>query len=123
MEFRQQQPIYLQIADYVCEQILCKVWNDNDKIRSIRELAVDVAVNPNTVSRAYEYLEEQEVIYKQRGIGYFVSNDAYKKIIHLKKNNFLRNELPILCKTLQLLNIDFDELQSLYIRELKNKNK
>lgn len=114
MEFKPQQPIYLQIADYVCEQILCKIWQDSDKISSIRELAVDVAVNPNTVARAYEYLEEQEIIYKQRGIGYFVNNNAHKKIIRLKKDTFLRNELPILFKTLQLLNIDFEELKILY---------
>jgi GntR family transcriptional regulator len=114
VEFKQQQAIYLQIADYICEKILNKEWLVDEKILSIRELAIDVAVNPNTVVRAYDYLEEQGIIYKQRGIGYFVAKDAIVKIIHLKKEYFFREDLPWLFKSMRLLGISFEELQAMY---------
>ena len=53
------QAIYLQIADYVCEKVLLKEWLAEDKIPSVRELAVQLEVNPNTVARTYEFLKQQ----------------------------------------------------------------
>ena len=76
MEFREPQAIYLQIAEYVCEKILLKIWTTDQKIPSVRELAVDLEVNPNTVMRAYEFLQNREIIYNKRGIGFFIKNDA-----------------------------------------------
>lgn len=115
MEFQDKQAIYLQIADYICEKILRKVWNDNDKIPSVRELAVNIEVNPNTVIRAYTFLEDQAIIFKQRGVGYFISQDAYNKTLRLKKEVFLKQDLPFLFNALELLKIDFSELQSLLV--------
>lgn len=114
MQFKQQHSIYLQIADYICERILYQEWRENEKISSIRELAVDVAVNPNTVARSYEYLEAQGIIYTQRGLGYFVNTGAIKKVISLKKERFLQEELPIFFKTMQLLRINLSEVQELH---------
>ena len=68
MEFKAQRAIYLQIADHVCEKILKKILQENDRIPSVREFAVSIEVNPNTIVRTYAYLEEQGIIYKQRGI-------------------------------------------------------
>lgn len=114
MEFRSKQAIYLQIADYMCEQIIRKIWHANDKIPSIRDLAVMVEVNPNTVVRTYTYLEEQGIIFKERGLGYYVAPDGYDKASALKKKLFMQDYLPELFKNLTLLNIDWSELQSLY---------
>ncbi|MCK4608103.1 MAG: GntR family transcriptional regulator [Gammaproteobacteria bacterium] len=113
MEFRQQRAIYLQIADYVCEKVLQKEWLVQNKIPSVRELAVELEVNPNTIVRTYGYLESQDVIVKQRGIGYFVVEDGYDKVLQLKKMRFLQQEMPLFIKTMRLLNIDFDELRSM----------
>ena len=70
MEFTQPQAIYLQIGDYICENILRRSWHGGDRIPSIRELAMDVQVNPNTVTRTYAYLQDQGIIFNRRGIGY-----------------------------------------------------
>lgn len=59
MEFKENPAIYIQIAEYVCEQILLKKWKLSDKSISIRELAVQIEVNPNTVQRAYDLLQQQ----------------------------------------------------------------
>jgi GntR family transcriptional regulator len=114
MEFHQRHAIYLQIADYLCEQILRKILLANAKIPSIRELAIMVEVNPNTVVRAYNYLEEQGIIYKERGLGYFVAKDGYIKALTLKKELFLREHLPEVFKNLTLLNMRFSDLQDFY---------
>jgi DNA-binding transcriptional regulator YhcF (GntR family) len=71
MEFRDNPAIYIQIAEYVCEQILLKKWKLDDKIISIRELAVTIEVNPNTVQRAYDFLQQKNIITNKRGIGLF----------------------------------------------------
>ncbi|HEV3326742.1 MAG TPA: GntR family transcriptional regulator, partial [Puia sp.] len=75
MQFRESQAIYLQIADYVCERILLKEWPPGDRVPSVRELAVLLEVNPNTVMRTYEFLQQQAILFNQRGIGFFAALD------------------------------------------------
>lgn len=114
MEFKESQAIYLQIADHVCEQILLDKWKTEDRIPSVRELAVQLEVNPNTVMRTCEYLQQYEIIYNKRGIGYFVAPNAAKKIKLLKKERFLANELPQFFRNIYLLDIELDELKTHY---------
>src|ERR1700722_11919017 len=94
MDFQSKKTIYLQIADFVCEQILLNTWKKNEKIPSVRELAVSLEVNPNTVMRTYAFLEEKDIIQMQRGIGYFVTEKARKNILDFKKDEFLSKDLP-----------------------------
>ncbi|MFC0184382.1 DNA-binding transcriptional regulator YhcF, GntR family [Pseudarcicella hirudinis] len=110
MEFRDSQAIYLQIADLVCENILLGKWKANDKILSIRDLAVELEVNPNTVMRSYEHLQGKGIIFQKRGIGYFASEDSTEKIVAVRRDEFLANELPVLFRNLYLLKIDIPEL-------------
>ena len=114
MEFQKKDAIYLQIANLMCERILFKEWPANNRIPSVRELAVNLEVNPNTVMRAYAFLQERGIIFNKRGIGYFVSSDGMQITRKLFRSNFVRNELPQLCRTLKLLDMDFEEFYSLY---------
>ena len=111
MQFRESQAIYLQIADFVCEKILLKDWKIDERIPSVRELAVQLEVNPNTVMRTYEFLQQQDIIYNQRGIGYFVSASAIKNAQLYRKNEFLQKDLPQLFRNMFLLGMDPDELK------------
>lgn len=108
------QAIYLQIVDYVCEKILLKEWKPEDKIPSVRELAINVEVNPNTVMRAYEFLKQQDIIYDKRGIGYFISAAAVKNATTFRKNEFTEKELPALFRILFMLGIEPEELAPQY---------
>lgn len=117
MEFKERQAIYLQIGDYICENILRKQWLEGDKIPSIREMAVSIEVNPNTVMRTYNYLQELGIIHNKRGIGYFVAENSYKKTLGLKKENFINRELPQFFKTMGLLQITFNDLRELYKKD------
>ena len=76
MEFDQHKPIYLQIADAICERILTGQWPEGDRIPSVRECGVSLEVNPNTVARSYDELSTEGIIHNKRGIGYFVSPGA-----------------------------------------------
>lgn len=114
MEFKSKKAIYLQIADYVCETILKKEWIEDQKIQSIREIAMMLEVNPNTVTRTYSYLEEQGIIKMQRGVGYFVTKNAVKIILELKKQEFFNEDLPTLFRMMQLMDISIEEITKIY---------
>lgn len=114
MEFRENQAIYLQIADLFCESILLKKWKADEKVPSIREIAVEVEVNPNTAMRTYTYLQDKGIIYNKRGIGFFISEDGYNKSLELKKEKFYNQELPLFFKTIELLGITIEEIGKLY---------
>jgi DNA-binding transcriptional regulator YhcF (GntR family) len=123
MDFRQNQPIYLQIAEYVCEQILLGKWKLGDKILSIRDIAVEMEVNPNTVQRAYDFLQQQGIITNKRGVGYFTEEDAMKKILAFRREQFMENELPVFLRNLYLLKIDMKDLKIQYDLFVKNNFK
>jgi len=120
MEFREPQAIYLQIAEYVCEKILLKIWTTDQKIPSVRELAVDLEVNPNTVMRAYEFLQNREIIYNKRGIGFFIKNDAMSNVLAFRKQEFTEKELPVFLKNIHLLNLDMQDINNYYEQFIKN---
>ena len=111
MQFRESQAIYLQIADYVCEKILLKEWKPDERIPSVRELAVQLEVNPNTVMRTFDFLQQQEIIYNQRGIGYFVAGAAYKNSLQYRKEAFSEKDLPNIFRNMYLLGMELDELK------------
>lgn len=123
MDFRQNQPIYLQIAEYVCEQILLKKWKLGDKIISIRDIAVEMEVNPNTVQRAYDFLQQRNIITNRRGIGYFTEEDAMERILEFRKEQFMDHELPQFLRTLYLLKIDLKEVKTKYDQFVKENFK
>ncbi len=111
MNFNKEKAIFIQIADFLVEDILEGKWEIESRIPSVRDMAVSVEVNPNTVLRAYTYLQDLQVIFNRRGKGYFVSQAAIEKILDLKREEFIQNDLPKLKRTMTLLSIDFDELK------------
>lgn len=121
MEFKDTRAIYIQIADYICEQILAGRWNENDRIPSIRELGVALEVNPNTVVRTYEFLQGKEIIFNKRGVGYFVDASAKAKIIDYRKKQFLDEDLPLVFKNMKLIGMSLQEVEKEYDK-LKTKN-
>ena len=117
MEFNNNQAIYLQIADMLCEKILLYSLKQDERIPSVRELAVQLEVNPNTVMRTYDFLQGLNIITTKRGVGYFVAADGIAKATDYRKSAFLQKELPQLFKTAVLLNISFDELKKEYLNQ------
>ncbi|MBT8233344.1 MAG: GntR family transcriptional regulator [Saprospiraceae bacterium] len=114
MEFKKNQTIYMQIADFICENIMSQNWPEGEKIASVREFAARVEVNPNTVMRTYSHLQDEGIIFNKRGIGFFVQDGASEKITNMQKQDFINNILPDFFKKMKVLKIEFSELKELY---------
>lgn len=119
MEFNSNKSIYFQIADLICENILLEKYKEGERLVSVREMAADLEVNPNTVMRAYSFLQDEEVIFNKRGIGYFISDEGKELVLGLKKESFIKDVLPGVFKECSLYGIDADMLNELYSNSLK----
>ena len=125
MEFRENEAIYLQIADFVSNNMLLRKWQTDEKIPSVRDLAIELQVNLNTVMHAYEFLETQGVIYNKRGIGFFIDSKGFDKVMSLRKEKFLKQDLPQLFSNMFLLEIPAADILSRFeqFREKASKAK
>lgn len=74
-EFNDKTPIYLQIMDIIKMKIVTGKLKSNDKLPSVREMATNLNVNPNTLQRSYQELERLGIVYTQRGTGTFVGEE------------------------------------------------
>jgi DNA-binding transcriptional regulator YhcF (GntR family) len=111
MEFNQPKGIFQQIADQMRDRILDGEWSAGERIPSVRDLAVSVGVNPNTVNKSYQALLDRQIIENQRGLGYFVAPDAKQRILEEVKQEFVRNELPRVFRTMRLLGMKLADLE------------
>lgn len=114
MDFNENKAIYLQIGDLLCEQILTGHWPPEEKVPSVREMGMTLQVNPNTVLRTYDFLQQKDIIFNKRGIGYFVEKNAVKKILEYRREDFFENTLPGFLKTITLLQIPIEEITESY---------
>ena len=120
MEFNNNQPIFVQIANLICRRVLNGTYKPDNRIPSVRELGVETEVNPNTVMRSYERLQNVGVIYNKRGIGYFISPDAPENIQKQRYAAFMQEELPVIFREMQLLGININDLTNSYKDYLSN---
>ena len=114
MNYNPNQSIFVQIAERICDRVLSGDYQADARIPSVRELAVEMEVNPNTVMRSYERLQANGIIYNKRGIGYFISPDAEKEIRRMRHNQFVEEVLPSVFKEMHLLGVDLEELANAY---------
>jgi GntR family transcriptional regulator len=114
VNFKPNYSIYLQVADFVCEKVLTGVWRDGDKLPAVKDLAVVTAVNPNTVIKALTWLQDNEILSTQRGVGYFLTEGAASRTLALKRREFIEEDLPDVFASMQLLGVDLAELEVLY---------
>ena len=123
MEFKESRPIYLQITDRICDDILMGQYAENARIPSVREYASLVEVNANTMMRAYDYLQNQGIIYNKRGIGYFVADGARTAILSLRRQVFLHETLEEFFRQVQTLGIPMEEIVRMYNEYCDKNNK
>ena len=84
MDFKDNLPIYIQIMNYIKKEMVIKRIKEGEKLPSVRELSTTLTVNPNTIQRAYAELERESLVFTQRGMGTFATEDI-EKIKSLKK--------------------------------------
>ncbi len=114
MDFTTNKPIYQHIYDIVTERIILGQLREGDRVPSVRELAVELQVNPNTVMRAYDALCAGGIITSSRGIGYFVSEGAAERALAESRREFIEGEMVTLFRRMTTLGISAEELSTLY---------
>lgn len=74
-QFQSDKPIYLQVVDQLIQEIVSGMKQAGEKLPSVRELAVEKGVNPNTIQRVYRELDQRHITITKRGQGTFVTED------------------------------------------------
>jgi GntR family transcriptional regulator len=123
MNFKESRAIYLQIADRICDDILSFRFKEEERIPSVREYAAIVEVNANTVMRSYDYLQQLNIIFNKRGIGYFVSPGAVLLIRKVRKEAFLCEEVSEFFRQLYILEIPMERIVDLYKKFIEKQQK
>ena len=121
MHYKPNYSIYLQVADYMCEKILTESWKNSEKIPSLRELSMETSVNPNTVVKSLNWLQDHGILQTRRGIGYFLTDTALEKTVELKRNQFIREDLPEVFTNMKLLNVGMEEFRELFEQQRKQR--
>jgi GntR family transcriptional regulator len=106
MEFNHHQSIYVQIAALMEAEIASGRWMEEGRIPSVRDLGMQLEVNPNTVMRSYEMAQEEGLIYNKRGLGYFVKRGAQSLVLEKRKKIFSETEIPAFAEKIRQLGLD-----------------
>ncbi len=110
-EFDNRLPIYVQLVDRLEQAIVSGAFAPGEKVDSVRELASQAGVNPNTMQRALAELEQEGLIYAQRTAGRFVTDD--KELIVRMRNRIANDQIKRLFETLLELGYSQEELKRL----------
>lgn len=121
MNFSNDKAIYLQIADRLADEILSGTYQAEERIPSVRDYAVLLQVNTNTAVKSFELLAAEGVIYNKRGLGYFVSADARRRIRTSRRNDFLRSWLPEMFRHMDMLGIGIDDVREQWDKHCREK--
>ena len=106
IDYRDSRPIYEQVAEKFKLLILKGVLTKDEKMPSVRTLAMELSINPNTIQRAYGQLEDQGYIYTVKGRGNFVS-DRTELLSEYKEE--IRSQLQEVCKLAASIGMDKEE--------------
>lgn len=114
-------PIYVRLADQICDRILLEEYRPLERIPSVREYAVTQQVNPATAARAFEILERQGVIFNKRGLGFFVAESAVDIIRKIRLDTMLGEESELFFSRLAVLEVSPDQLKDMYAKYLSQR--
>ena len=108
--------IYIQIAEIIENDILTRNLIEEEQAPSTNEFAKVYNINPSTARKGLNLLVDEEILYKKRGIGMFVTKEARKKILKKRQDKFFKEKLPNVIKEAERLEIDRKEIIS-YIED------
>lgn len=115
IDYKDTRPIYEQVVERFKTLILKGVMQPDEQMPSVRNLAMELSINPNTIQKAYAELERQDFIYMVKGRGSFVSGDG--KLVETRKRECLDEILRLVREVLELgmtkmeLTLEIEKLQ------------
>ena len=104
------QPIYRQLRDRVVAMILEDSLKEGDPLPSVRSVAAEYQINPLTVLKGYQSLVDEDLVEKRRGLGMFVKEGARRNLMKNEREQFLKNEWPLILQRIQRLGLELQEL-------------
>ena len=113
-------PIYLQIEDLIKTNIIAGVYQPGEKLPSVRDLAAEAAVNPNTMQKALTELELSGLVYTQRTSGRFITEDV-SKMTELKEQ-LAREQIQLFLKNMEQLGLTKEDIRRLLEKEWKEES-
>lgn len=108
IDYKDRRPIYEQIVERFTELILKGVLEVDSQLPSVRNLAMDLSINPNTIQKAYQELERQGFIYSIKGRGSFIANND--NLIELRKKEIINDIKELVIKGIEI-GIDIDDMK------------
>ena len=112
-------PIYLQIEDLIKTNIIAGVYQPGQKLPSVRDLAAEASVNPNTMQKALTELERSGLVYTQRTSGRFITQDI-SKMTELKEQ-LAREQIQLFLKNMEQLGLSRDDIRRLLEKEWREE--
>lgn len=110
-------PIYLQLMERIQQDIIAGVYKPGDKLPSVRDLALDAAVNPNTMQKALSELERSGLVYSQRTSGRFITED--EDMLRNMKLELASEHIHLFLEKMELLGFEKEETLQLIQKALK----
>lgn len=117
--FDNERPIYIQLVEMIRIDIVSGKFKKGQKLPSVRELALMMKVNPNTMQKALVELENEKLIYTERTNGKYVTED--KELIENAKKELAQEKVNDYLKSMQDIGINYDSAIR-YLQELGGKN-
>ena len=106
-------PIYIQIKDWLVDQIIDETIETHDKIPSTNEIVTYFKVNHITVSKGVTQLVEDGILYKKRGVGMFVEEGAREKLLKVRREEFVEDYLKPMLDEAEKLELTKEDIQQL----------
>lgn len=120
MDFNSNLPIYIQIMNYIKTKIASGELNGGDKLPSVRDFSKKMKVNPNTIQRVYQELEREELVFTQRGMGTFVTENT--SIIKNLKSDRANELVRWFFKEMKNLGFQTDEIKTIISNWMEEEN-
>lgn len=121
MNFKDERPIFIQMAEEIENGILSGAFPEESQIPSTTEVSVRYKINPATVLKGMNLLVDSGIIYKKRGIGMFVAKDAASKLIQKRKEHFFDNYVVRIVDEAIKLKLPKKEVINLIERGFRNE--
>lgn len=110
IDFQSEKPIYIQLADVIKDAIISGSFAEGTQIPSTTEISTSFKVNPATALKGINILVDEGLVYKKRGVGMFVSENAVDMLKSSRKSEFINSYISSLINEAKKLNITKEQI-------------
>ena len=107
---QQSKPVYLKLRDMIAAAIIDGRYLEGEMLPSVRALAAEQGANPLTVAKAYQQFQTDGLVAVQRGVGMYVVKGAAERLRHREREQFVRDEWPMIRERIARLGLDAGDL-------------